>query len=82
MGKTKTEEATQAQSPVVEGTKSPLDELKEKGTVTLTDKDREALAVQVEKFYTDAAAEGLSLSCGAVGRNGSTGIYSIQISKL
>lgn len=81
MGKNKSE--NQVQSPAVEETKTPLDELKEKGVVTLTDKDRESLAAQVEKFYADAAAaEGLSLSCGAVGRNGSTGIYSITISKL
>jgi phage terminase large subunit-like protein len=79
MSKNKTE--AQAQSPAVEG-KSPLDELKEKGSVTLTDKDRDALAVQVEKFYTDAAAAEIKLSCGAVGRNPENGIYSIQISKL
>lgn len=80
MSKNKTK--AQAQSPAVEGTKSSLDELKEKGSVILTDKDRDALAAQVEKFYTDAAAAEMKLSCGAVGRNGSTGIYSIQISKL
>lgn len=80
MSKNKTE--AQAQSPAVEGTKSPLDELKEKGSVTLTDKDRDALAAQVEKFYTDAAAAEIKLSCGAVGRNPENGIYTIQISKL
>jgi phage terminase large subunit-like protein len=79
MSKNKTE--AQAQSPAVEG-KNPLDELKEKGSVTLTDKDRDALAAQVEKFYTDAAAAEIKLSCGAVGRNPENGIYSIQISKL
>lgn len=60
MGKEKNTQATEATAT------KPIDELKAKGTLTLTAKSREELFTKYGELQADA--EGAKLSCGCVGQ--------------